>query len=96
MTDSFGLCVCVCVGHFGEASQLLREREHLEHTSAHVVLLKCVADAKEVEIGIKHMKWIKEVSPSLIRTISSDLLGSFCSSSDPDSILPFIRALEHT
>uniref|UniRef100_A0A1J3JCX6 Pentatricopeptide repeat-containing protein n=1 Tax=Noccaea caerulescens TaxID=107243 RepID=A0A1J3JCX6_NOCCA len=83
-------------GHFGEASQLLREREQLEHTGAHVVLLKCVADAKEVEIGIKHMKWIKEVSPSLVRTISSDLSASFCSSSDPDSILPFIRALEHT
>ncbi|CAF2347682.1 hypothetical protein HID58_039209 [Brassica napus] len=81
-------------GHFGEASQLLREREHLEHTSAHVVLLKCVADAKEVEIGIKHMKWIKEVSPSLVHTICSDLSASFCSSSDPDSILPFIRALE--
>lgn len=92
MTDSFGLCV----GHFGEASKLLREREHLEHTSAHVVLLKCVADAKEVEIGIRHMKWIKEVSPSLVGAISSDMLGSFCSSSDPDSILPFIRALEHT
>uniref|UniRef100_A0A1J3CCR8 Pentatricopeptide repeat-containing protein n=1 Tax=Noccaea caerulescens TaxID=107243 RepID=A0A1J3CCR8_NOCCA len=83
-------------GHFGEASQLLREREQLEHTGAHVVLLKCAADAKEVEIGIKHMKWIKEVSPSLVRTISSDLSASFCSSSDPDSILPFIRALEHT
>ncbi|CAH2072795.1 unnamed protein product [Thlaspi arvense] len=83
-------------GHFGEASQLLREREHLEHTGAHVVLLKCVADAKEVEIGIKHMKWIKEVSPSLVHTVSSDLLASFCSSSDPDSILPFIRALEQT
>ena len=84
----------MCVGHFGEASQLLREREHLEHTSAHVVLLKCVADAKEVEVGIKHMKWIKEVSPSLVHTICSDLWASFCSSSDPDSILPFIRALE--
>lgn len=83
-------------GHFGEASQLLREREHLEHTGAHVVLLKCVADAKEVEIGIKHMKWIKEVSPTLVHTICSDLSSSFCSSSDPDSILPFIRALEHT
>ncbi|CDY58421.1 BnaC09g54650D [Brassica napus] len=81
-------------GHFGEASQLLREREHLEHTSAHVVLLKCVADAKEVEVGIKHMKWIKEVSPSLVHTICSDLSASFCSSSDPDSSLPFIRALE--
>ncbi|KAG7555209.1 Pentatricopeptide repeat [Arabidopsis suecica] len=83
-------------GHFSEASQLLREKEHLEHTMAHVVLLKCVADAKEVEIGIRHMKWIKEVSPSLVHTISSDLLASFCSSSDPDSILPFIRAIEHT
>ncbi|ESQ41369.1 hypothetical protein EUTSA_v10012953mg [Eutrema salsugineum] len=83
-------------GHFAEASQLLRKREHLEHTGAHVVLLKCVADAKEVEIGIRHMKWIKEVSPSLVHTISSDLLASFCSSSDPDSILPFIHALEHT
>lgn len=87
--------MCVCVGHFREASQLLREREHLEHRGAHVVLLKCVIDAKEIEIGIEHMKWIKEVSPSLVHTISSDLLASFCSSSDPDSILPFIRALEH-
>lgn len=86
----------MCVGHFSEASQLLRKQEHLKHTSAHVVLLKCVADAKEVEIGIRHMKWIKEVSPSLVHTISSDLLASFCSSSDPDSILPFIRAIEHT
>ncbi|KAG2285590.1 hypothetical protein Bca52824_045194 [Brassica carinata] len=72
----------------------LCSNEHLEHTSAHVVLLKCVADAKEVEVGIKHMKWIKEVSPSLVHTICSDLSASFCSSSDPDSILPFIRALE--
>ncbi|CAN8256378.1 unnamed protein product [Cochlearia groenlandica] len=84
-------------GHFVEASQLLREEEHLEQTGAHVVFLKCAADAKEIEIGIKHMKWFKEVSPtSLVRIVSSDLSASCCSSSDPDSILPFIRALEET
>ncbi|CAH8271035.1 unnamed protein product [Arabidopsis lyrata] len=95
LLSAFVLNLC-SNGHFSEASQLLRKQDHLKHTSAHVVLLKCVADAKEVEIGIRHMKWIKEVSPSLVHTISSDLLASFCSSSDPDSILPFIRAIEHT
>ncbi|XP_010453519.1 PREDICTED: pentatricopeptide repeat-containing protein At5g14080 [Camelina sativa] len=93
--NAFVLILC-SNGQFGEASQLLCAREHLEHTTAHVVLLKCVADAKEVEIGIRHMKWIKEVSPSLVSTICSDLLASFCLTTDPDSILPFIRAIEHT
>ncbi|KAJ0229527.1 Uncharacterized protein HA466_0315520 [Hirschfeldia incana] len=53
-----------------------------------------ISDAKEVEIGIRQMKWMKEASPSLVHTISSYLSTSFCSSSDTDSILPFIRALD--
>ncbi|WZY80495.1 hypothetical protein YC2023_026879 [Brassica napus] len=53
-----------------------------------------MADVKQVEIGTRQMKWIKEVSPSLVLTISSDLSTSLCSSSGPDSIFPFIHALE--
>ncbi|CAN6974599.1 unnamed protein product [Brassica oleracea var. botrytis] len=65
-------------GHFGEASQL-----HSEHTGADVMLLRRMADVKQVEIGTRQMKWIKEVSPSLVLTISSDLSTSLCSSSGP-------------
>ncbi|XP_033139897.1 uncharacterized protein LOC117131724 [Brassica rapa] len=52
-----------------------------------------MSDAKEVETGIRHMKWIKGIAISCSQ-LSSDLSASFCSSSDPDSILPFIRALD--
>ena len=58
------------------------------------MLLRRMADVKQVEIGTRQMKWIKEVSPSLVLTISSDLSTSLCSSSGPDSIFPFIHALE--
>ncbi|KAL0709493.1 hypothetical protein Bca4012_016471 [Brassica carinata] len=58
------------IGHFGEASQLLCEREHTEHIGAHLVLL--------IQ---KRLKWIKEFTPFLLTCPAS-----FCSSSDHDSI----------
>ncbi|XP_010524251.1 PREDICTED: pentatricopeptide repeat-containing protein At5g14080 [Tarenaya hassleriana] len=82
-----------------EASELLREMwsSEEEQKGANVVLLKCMAEAKEVDIGIQHIKWIKQVlSPSLLHPFSSDLSASLCSSSDPDSVLPFLRELEET
>ncbi|KAJ4729495.1 Pentatricopeptide repeat-containing protein [Melia azedarach] len=81
-------------GHFLVAAKLLRGlATDIGHSDAHVILLKCLADAREVQIAIEHIKWIRETSPSMLQVISTELLASLSSSSQPEPILQLLHAL---
>lgn len=64
------------------------------HSDSHVILLKCLADAKEVPSAIEHIKRVKKSSPSMLRVISTELLISLSSSSKPEPILQMLQAMQ--
>lgn len=82
-------------GHFLSASKLLYNLPaDIVSSHSHVILLKCLADAKLIEMGIKHLKQIEETSPSMAEAISSELSASLSSSLTPEPILNMLRALQ--
>lgn len=82
-------------GHFLVATKLLRGlSSDLGHSDSHVILLKSLADAREVEMAIEHIKWIQESSPTMLQEISAELFASLSSSSYPEPILLLLHALQ--
>ncbi|KAF4367694.1 hypothetical protein G4B88_001446 [Cannabis sativa] len=92
--DTYILYLCQ-KGLFLAASELLCRLEcHQVHSDSHVILLKCLVDAEEVPIAIKHMKWVQQASSSFLQVISSALSASVSSSSKPEAILQLLEAME--
>lgn len=83
-------------GHFLAASELLSGlSDDIRHSDSHVILLKCLADAREISIAIKHIKQVADSSPSMLQTISTELFASFSSSSSkPEPILQLFQAMQ--
>lgn len=82
-------------GHFLVATKLLHGlSSDLGHSDSHVILLKSLADAREVEMAIEHIKWIQESSPTMLQEISEELFASLSSSSYPEPILLLLHALQ--
>ncbi|XP_062105404.1 pentatricopeptide repeat-containing protein At5g14080 [Humulus lupulus] len=82
-------------GLFLAASELLCRLEYDPlHSDSHVILLKCLANAEEVPIAIKHMKWVQETSSSMLQVISAELSASVSSSPKPEPILQLLKATE--
>ncbi|KAK9272952.1 hypothetical protein L1049_003331 [Liquidambar formosana] len=51
-------------GHFLAASELLSGlSDDIRHSDSHVILLKCLADAREISIAIKHIKQVADSCP---------------------------------
>ncbi|GMH15046.1 hypothetical protein Nepgr_016887 [Nepenthes gracilis] len=81
-------------GHFLSASKLLSSLGgNADYTEAHVVLLKCLTDAREVHVAIEHMKQVIGFSPSLSQGIYNELLVLLSSSSSPESILQLLAEM---
>lgn len=82
-------------GHFLAAAKLLRGlSSDLGHSDSHVILLKSLADTREVEMAIEHIKWIRENSPTMLQEISMELFASLSSSSYPEPIFMLLHALQ--
>lgn len=86
-------------GHFLVATKLLCGlSSDLGHSDSHVILLKSLADAREVEMAIEHIKWVRESSPTMLQEISTELFASLPSSlpssSYPEPILLLLHALQ--
>ncbi|XP_022739774.1 pentatricopeptide repeat-containing protein At5g14080 [Durio zibethinus] len=82
-------------GHFLVASKLLCGlASDITHSDAHVVLLKCLADAKEIQFAIKHIQWVRETSPSILQAIFTKLVTYLSSTSRPDSIELLLQAIQ--
>lgn len=84
-------------GHFLAASKLLSSlAADIVSSRSHVVLLKCLADAEQIGIGIEHVKQIRETSLSMAEDISSQLSASLSSSLNPQPILNMLLALQES
>ncbi|MED6217958.1 hypothetical protein PIB30_022576 [Stylosanthes scabra] len=82
-------------GYLMDASKLLCNLNNdIENTEAHVVLLKCLAEAKEIPIAIEHLKWIKQKSPLMLQDICAGLLASISSATFPEPILELLQKIQ--
>lgn len=80
-------------GLFLPASKLLCGLSfNVAEPNSHVVLLKCLADAKEIPVAIEHIKWVRQASPSMLQTISNEL-ASVSSSPTPEPILQLLQTI---
>ncbi|KAE8661648.1 Pentatricopeptide repeat-containing protein [Hibiscus syriacus] len=74
-------------GQFLVASKLLCVlNSDIAHSDAHVVLLKWLADAKEIQLAINHTQRVRETSPSTLQAILSKLGASVSPTSRSGSI----------
>ncbi|GKV26127.1 hypothetical protein SLEP1_g35478 [Rubroshorea leprosula] len=91
--STFVLNICK-KGHFHVASKLLHGlNTDIGSSDSHVVLLKSLADAKEVQLAIEHMKKVQETSPSKLQAISAKLAVSLSSTSRSEPILLLLQAI---
>lgn len=83
-------------GQFVAASKLLCDLTcDIGHSNSHVILLKCLADAREYPAAIEHIKQVgKASSPSMLQDIFSELLVSLSSSSKPEPISQLLQAMQ--
>ena len=82
-------------GHFEAASKLLCDLTcDIGHPDSHVILLKCLTDAREYPAAIEHIKQVGKASPSMLQDIFSELLVSLSSSSKPEPISQLLHAMQ--
>ncbi|XP_059450742.1 pentatricopeptide repeat-containing protein At5g14080 [Corylus avellana] len=82
-------------GQFVAASKLLCDLTcDIGHSNSHVILLKCLADAREYPAAIEHIKQVGKASPSMLQDIFSELLVSLSSSSKPEPISQLLQAMQ--
>lgn len=90
--STFVLHICK-KGHFRVASDFLHGmNSDIRNVDSHVVLLKYLADANEVQLGIEHAKKVRETSPSLLRSIVNKVVAASHSSSSRSE--PFLSWLQ--
>jgi len=82
-------------GHFHVASEFLQGmNSDIENLDSHVILLKYLADANEVQVAIGHVKKVRETSPSMLRAIVTKLVAaSHSSPSRSEPILSWLQAV---
>ncbi|CAM8980641.1 unnamed protein product [Rhodiola kirilowii] len=82
-------------GCFLAASEfLLTLRDDVNNWESHVTLLRFLADAGEVPLAIKHIKGIKESFRTMLKPISSELLGSLSSAPNPNPITQLLQVIQ--
>ncbi|KAL3526271.1 hypothetical protein ACH5RR_010927 [Cinchona calisaya] len=90
--SAFVLYLCK-EGLFLPASNLLISCScDMGNLDAHVTFLKFLADTGEVSFAIKHIKWIRDKSPSMLH-VFCDIM-SFSSSSKLDPVLKLFQELQ--
>ncbi|KAL1314602.1 hypothetical protein HN51_041415 [Arachis hypogaea] len=82
-------------GYLMDASKLLCSLNNdIGNTEAHVVLLKCSAEAKEIPIAIEHLKWVQQKSPLMLQDICAGLLAFISSATFPEPILQLLQKIQ--
>ncbi|KAI4350486.1 hypothetical protein L6164_004938 [Bauhinia variegata] len=94
--NTFILSLCR-KGHLMAASKLLCTLSpEIGRAESHIVLLKCLADARELPIAVKHLRWVQEKSSSMLQHIFTGLLESLSSTSCQQSMAQFVQSLQDT
>ena len=66
---------------------------NIESSNAHVILLKCLTDAEEIEIALEHIKWIRRYCSSMFQNIMNELMASLSTSASLQPVTKLLRYL---
>lgn len=66
---------------------------NIENSDSHVILLKSLIDAGEVEMAIKHIEWVRNNSPFKLQAILDELLSSLSTAPNLEPILQFLQIM---
>ncbi|CAM0876633.1 unnamed protein product [Alopecurus aequalis] len=66
---------------------------HIESSNAHVILLKCLTDAGEIEMALKHIKWIRHDCSSMFQNVMNELMASLSTSASLQPVTKLVRYL---
>ncbi|CAM0876637.1 unnamed protein product [Alopecurus aequalis] len=66
---------------------------NIESSNAHVILLKCLTDAEEIEMALEHIKWIRRYCGSMFQNIMNELMASLSTSASLQPVTKLVRYL---
>lgn len=90
---TFILSLC-SKGHLMTASKFICSLSPgIGGAESHLILLKYLADAREIQTASEHLKWVKERSPWTLNDIRTGLLASLSSVSCSRSTLQFLQMI---
>ncbi|KAJ0988790.1 hypothetical protein J5N97_007146 [Dioscorea zingiberensis] len=65
----------------------------LEDSDSHVILLKSLMDAGQVNIAIKHVEWVRNSASFKLEKIYAELIASLSTAPEPDTVLQLLREM---
>jgi hypothetical protein len=68
---------------------------NIESSNSHVILLKCLTDADEIEMALEHIKWIKRYCSSTFQDILNELMVSLSTSASLQPVTKLVRYLHN-
>ncbi|KAF5196986.1 Pentatricopeptide repeat-containing protein [Thalictrum thalictroides] len=81
-------------GNFGAAAKVLCGLPpDLKDYDCHVVLLKGLADAGEMDMALEHIQWLVKSSPCVLLPVSAELVASLSSALKPEPVVQLIHAM---
>ncbi|XP_047092678.1 pentatricopeptide repeat-containing protein At5g14080-like isoform X2 [Lolium rigidum] len=66
---------------------------NIETSNSHVILLKFLTDAEEIEMALEHIKWIKRCCSSTFQGIMNELMASLSTSASLQPVTKLVRYL---
>ncbi|KAK1281609.1 Pentatricopeptide repeat-containing protein [Acorus calamus] len=89
------LILSLCeAGDFKAASKTLCDLPpDVENSASHVILLKSLVDAADVNTAINHVDWIRENSDWKFEAISTQLIASLSTCPDPEPLIQLLRVM---
>lgn len=66
---------------------------HIENFDSHVILLKSLTDAGEVEMAIEHIKWIRNNCGFKLQKTLSELIASLSTTPNFESVLKLLQGM---
>ncbi|XP_047086126.1 pentatricopeptide repeat-containing protein At5g14080-like [Lolium rigidum] len=66
---------------------------NIETSNSHVILLKFLTDAGEIEMALEHIKWIKRCCSSTFQGIMNELMASLSTSASLQPVTKLVRYL---
>lgn len=81
-------------GNYIEASNVMHGLpSNIEDSGSHVILLKSLTDAGEIEMAVKHMEWIKGNFSSKFQIVLTELIASLSTAPKLEPVLQLLRLM---
>uniref|UniRef100_A0ACD5XCU7 Uncharacterized protein n=1 Tax=Avena sativa TaxID=4498 RepID=A0ACD5XCU7_AVESA len=89
----FILALCKQGSFKAALSVMFSVPSNIESLNSHVILLKCLTDAEEIEMALEHIKWIKRYCSSTFQDIMNELMASLSTSASLQPVTKLVRYL---